>query len=294
MHREEACYLHGMYGVEIRIMSVNRDNSQSWVRNSHGSNKFVMNLNNNEQEIPEFQLEEHALKLDASDFASRSKAKAKPQRRESASSSTRTSPIKERIWTDVEPGEYSLSDYEVSKKLIHLLRHGSLHREDDGAVQFWRIEEYLQKYFLYCPHWSDSKWKTCMSGGGGNKKIYQYCTDSSGTIVYLRVLQGHSGRNLIDPSLQDNVIFQRKFFQYIYHVRCAINLHSIINSGLISGGQQFEQQTDSVLSACGSCGSESQGSCCDRLEFFRVMHNTCIKHGRNIRTLHIGSTSILL
>ena len=43
-------------------------------------------------------------------------------------------------------------------------------------------------------------------GGGGNKKRYQYCTDSSGTIVYLRALQDHSGRNPIDPTLQDNVI----------------------------------------------------------------------------------------
>ena len=31
-------YLHGKYGVEIRIMSMNRDNSHSWVRISHGSN----------------------------------------------------------------------------------------------------------------------------------------------------------------------------------------------------------------------------------------------------------------
>ena len=57
---------------------------------SHGSNKFVMNLNNNEQEIPEVQLEEYAWKLDAKDFACRSKAKAKPQRREPAGSSPRT------------------------------------------------------------------------------------------------------------------------------------------------------------------------------------------------------------
>ena len=118
------CCLHGKYGVEIRIMSMNKDNSHSWVRISHGSNKFVTNLNNNEQEISEVQLEEYALKLNASDFACRSKAKAKPQRREPAGSSTRTIPIGERIWTDVEPGEYSISDYAVSKKLIHLLRHG--------------------------------------------------------------------------------------------------------------------------------------------------------------------------
>ena len=55
-------FLHGKYGVEIRIRSVNRDTSHSWVTISHGSNKFVMNLNNNEQEIPEVQLEEYAVK----------------------------------------------------------------------------------------------------------------------------------------------------------------------------------------------------------------------------------------
>ena len=71
--------LHGKHGVEIRIWSLNKDNSHSWVRISHGPNKFVMNLNNIEQEIPEDQLEEHALQLDAKDFACRSKAKAKPQ-----------------------------------------------------------------------------------------------------------------------------------------------------------------------------------------------------------------------
>ena len=132
--------MRGKYGVEIRIMSMNKDKSHSWVGISNGSNKFVMNLNNNEQEIPEVQLEEYAFKLDAKDFASRSKAKAKPQRREPSGSSTRTIPIGTRIWTDVEPGEYSLSDYAFSKKLIHLLRHADqLHREDDGAIEFWRI-----------------------------------------------------------------------------------------------------------------------------------------------------------
>ena len=63
------------------------------------------------------------------------KAKAKPQRREPAGSSTRTIPIGERCWTDVEPGEYLISDYAVSTKLSHLLRHGRLLREDDGAIE---------------------------------------------------------------------------------------------------------------------------------------------------------------
>ena len=190
------CCLHGKHGVEIRISSMNRDNSHSWVRISHGSNKFVMNLNNNQQEIPEVQLEKFA-------FACQSKAKAKPQRRKPAGSSPRTVPIGKRTWTDVESREYSLSDCEISKKLIHLLRHEKhVHREDDGAVQFWRIKENLQKHFPHCLHWFDGKWKKSMAeGGGGDQRRYQFCTDSSRTIVYLRALQGHSGCNLIDPTL---------------------------------------------------------------------------------------------
>ena len=92
---------------------MNKDNSHSWVRNSHGLNKLVTNFYNNEQETSEMQFEEYALKLNAGDFASRSKAKAKPQQRDSAGSSTRTVLIGKRTWTDVEPGEYSISDYSV-------------------------------------------------------------------------------------------------------------------------------------------------------------------------------------
>ena len=61
------------------------------------------------------------------------------------------------------------------------------------------------------------------------KEDFQYCTDASGTIVYFRALQGHSGRNLIDSSLQDNVVIQSNFFKHIYHIGCAFNLQSIIN-----------------------------------------------------------------
>ena len=115
----------------------------------------------------------------------------------------------------------------MSKKLINLLRHGSLPREDDGAIEFWRVKDYLENHFVYSQHWYDEKWKSTMArGGGGNKKISQYCTDSSGEILSLRALQGHSGRNLVDSSLQDNVLIPDDFFKYIYHVGCAINLHS--------------------------------------------------------------------
>ena len=81
-----------------------------------------------------------------------------------------------------------------------------------------------------------------MAAGGGAKRRYQYCTDVSGIIVYFRALQGHSGRNLVDPSLQDNVVIQSGFLQHINHIRCAFNLHSIINNGLIPGGQNSSKR----------------------------------------------------
>ena len=148
-----------------------------------------------------------------------------------------------RNWIDTEPGKHSLSAYEVSKKAIHLLRHSQqVHREEDGAVHFRRIKENLQNQFPQSIHWSDDRWKVCLAAGGGAKMRFQYCIDHSRTIIYSRAFQGHSGRNLIDPSLQDNVIIQREFFQHIYHIGCASNLHSIINNGLILGGQNSSKR----------------------------------------------------
>ena len=105
--------LYGKHGVEIRIWSLSEHNTHSWVRISHGSNKFV----------------------------------------------------------------------------IHLLRHSQkVQREDDGAVQFWRIKEHLQSQFPQIHYWSDDRWKACLAAGGGAKRIYQYCTDVSGIIVFISEL----------------------------------------------------------------------------------------------------------
>ena len=170
-------HIQGKYGVEIRIESVNKDNSHSWVRISHGLNKLVTNLNNNkendenEQETSEMQFEDFALKTNVLAFASRSKAKAKPRRRTSACSSTRTVPMCERSWTDIEPEDYSPIAYPVSKQLSTLLRHGHLPREEDGAIQFWRLQDYHRIDFVVrSQHWSDELWKSTMAKGGGNKK----------------------------------------------------------------------------------------------------------------------------
>ena len=162
-------YLQGKDGVEIRIESLNKDNSHSWVRISHGLKKLVTDLSNhqendnNERETSEMQFENFALITNAFAFASRTKAKAKPRRFTAASSSTRTVPVCERIWTDIEPGTQSNLAYPVAKILTTLLRHGQLIREEDGAIEFWRIKEYLRNDLVRSQHWSDEKWKSTIA-----------------------------------------------------------------------------------------------------------------------------------
>ena len=93
------CNLWGKYGVGIGIWSPRWDNSQSCVRLSHGSNEFVIDSNWNHTHVLADPLEEQTSQSSVKVFAARSKTKEKPQRREP-----------------------SLSAYEISKKLINLLR----------------------------------------------------------------------------------------------------------------------------------------------------------------------------
>ena len=230
------------YGIEIRIWSVGQDNSQSLVRISYGTIKYVIDSNQNNTEIladpQEDQVPQTCIKV----VAARSKAKAKPQQRETVDTPT-IIPMHERRWIDIEPSEQTLAAYDLSKKVISLLRHNqTLQREDDGAIEFYKIKSYLRNHSSQVQHWSDDRWKSRLAAGGGSKRRYQYCSDNSGRILYLRALQGHSGNNLIDPTLQDNVVIESGIFHHIYHIGCAFNLHSIINNGLIPGGQDLSRR----------------------------------------------------
>ena len=235
-------FRHFRYEIEIRIWSVNQDNSQSWVRISYGTTKYVVESIQDNTEILVDPQEEQVPQTSIKVVAARSKAKAKPQQRELVGT-TGTIPIHQRRWIDIEPSEQNLASYDLSKKVISLLRHNqTVQREEDGAIQFYTIKFHLRNHHSQIQIWSDDRWKACLAAGGGSKRRYQYCSDDSGTVLYLRAIQGHSGSNLIDPTLQDNVVIESGIFHYIYHVGCAFNLYSIINNGLIPGGQDLSRR----------------------------------------------------
>ena len=164
--------------MEIRIESVIKDNSHSWVRISHGVNELVTNLtdrenDDDEQETSETKSDEFALETNVLAIASRSKAKANSQRSTSACSSTKTLLICERSWTDVESGTYSHIAHPVSKRLSTLLRHDDPPREEDGAIELWRLNDCLRYEFENSRHLSDEMWRSRMAGDGDNKKRFQ-------------------------------------------------------------------------------------------------------------------------
>ena len=203
-------------------------------------------------------------------------------------------PICETIWTDIEPGTQSNIAYPVAKRLTTLLRHGQLPREEDGAIEFWRLKDCLRNEFENSQHWSDEMWKSKMAGGGGKKKWFQYCTDPSGQeILHLWAFQGHSGRNLIDPSLQDNVSIPNNFFEYIHHIGCAIKLHSITNSGSIPEDKIWakDRRCSLRLWILWTKNTKIQITLTWKLNVF---HGTSRKSGKDIKTGCIGSIYSLL
>ena len=218
-----------------------QDDSHSWVRISYGTVKYVIDSLEDNTEDPADPQEEESLQTSSSVVAARLKAKAKPQPREFAG--TTTVPLHQRRWNDIEPSKQDLDSYDLSKKVINLLRHNqTLHQEEDGAIQLYKMKFHLRDHHSQIQNWTDDRWKVCLAAGGGAKRRYQYCSDDSGTIVYLRALQGHSGSNLIDPTLQDNVLIGPVIFPYIYRVGSTFNLYSIVSNGLILGGQNLSRR----------------------------------------------------
>ena len=231
-------FQHFKFGVDVRIQSMKEDNSHSWVRISYGTIRYVNNyIKYNTQSLASPR-EEEAVPASSEVIAARSKAKAKPQPRES--SGTTTIPLSERIWIDIVPSTQDLDSHNLSKKVTNLLRHNQkVHREQDGAVQFYKIKFHLRDYHLSTQNWSDNRWLACLAAGGGPKRRYQYCSDYLGSIIYLRALQGHSGDSIIDLAMQDHVLIAPGIFPYIYHVGSNFNISSILSNGLIPGGQNL-------------------------------------------------------
>ena len=139
-------FQHFKHGIEIRIESVKKDNSHSWFRISYGTYTYVIDSIQDNTEIPADPQEKQVSQTSTSVVAARSKAKAKPQPRILVWT-TVTIPIHERRWIDIETSKQNFASHDLSKKVINLLRHHqTLQREEDGAIEFYKIKFHLRNH----------------------------------------------------------------------------------------------------------------------------------------------------
>ena len=127
-----------------------------------------------------------------------------------------------------------------------------------------------------------------LAAGGGSKRRYQYCSDNLGTIIYLRALQGHSGSNLIDPTLQDNVYDWT--WNIPLHLPCGKQFHSSFNyqQWIDTWRSKFEQKTNSVSSYLLSQEMKVTETQNILTSLYHVSRDTCTKHGRDSRRGILG------
>ena len=93
-------------------------------------------------------------------------------------------------------------------------------------------------------------------------------------------------------SLHDNVVILSGLFQHIYHIGFAFNLHSIINNGLIFGGQNSRKR-QTVFFCFLTPGTKSRNILKILTWMYHVVHNTWITHGTNTKARHIWLILIL-
>ena len=130
----------GKHGVEIRIESVNKDNSHSWVmgwKSWSQTRSTVSPTTTSRRRLRRSRMQaDQRLKQNHEDLSLLAHLQELYL-------------IRERKWSDIEPGTQSNQAYPVTKGLTAPLRHGQLPREEDGAIEFWRLKDDFQNKFEY-------------------------------------------------------------------------------------------------------------------------------------------------
>ena len=126
------------------------------------------------------------------------------------------------------------------KSLYSFMKHMSF-LPDNFMTMFWS-SELSSRDRVESAH-TDFIGSAVQTNGIGDKNEFQQCIDASRTRNCC-LFPGHSGRNPIDFSLEDNVIIQGNVFPYIYHVGMYFYFALYHQFGIHIWKSQFEQKTD--------------------------------------------------
>ena len=99
--------------------------------------------------------------------------------------------------------------------------------------------------------------------------------NSKNSLLYFRVIQGHTGGNLIAPELMGHVAIPYKWKESLFHRGCSFNVTSILTSGLRAGVRESKEGRQTTfftpLNPFGD-NPDEEGPC-DELPKPRKVHN---------------------
>ena len=140
------------------------------------------------------------------------------------------------------------------KKLGTLLTDGHPPREkrwSDWVLEIHEVSSERSCAILSLVWWKVEKYN--VKSGGKTRKTFNIVLDpSKQTFFRPRVLQGHSGRNLIDFSLQVNVLFRMDFSSVFFTSDVQVIYIPSWVQVLFQGDQNLDAKTNGILHACGS------------------------------------------
>ena len=185
-------------------MCSSRDNNtHSWVRISRGSNKFVMNLNN-DTEIHEDQFEEQALQLDAKDFVRPIKGKSKTTKKKTCwlFTKNRSHWKKEldRYWTrEIFP--FRLWGIEESNFFFFVIHNKCIKKKTERFISGERRKIFrFHSHHLFIGLTNDGKHVL--------QQEEQYCIGDSGTIVFTELFKSIQDAILLSLHWRTMLLFR--------------------------------------------------------------------------------------
>ena len=161
------------------------------------------------------------------------------------------------------------------------------------AVHFWRIKGNLQNSFPHSIHWSDDRWKACLTAGGGAK-------GSSSTVLMIqeqlfiselfRKFRTQSYWSFITGQCCDSEQFLPIYLPYWMCFQSSFYHQLWINTWRSKFSTRDRQYSSCLLILL----TKVTRTLMILTWMYHVMHNSCTMHGRDIKTRYIGLTSILL
>ena len=157
-----------------------------------------------------------------------------------------------------EPRAQSDQAYPVAKRLNTLLRHGQLPREEDGAIEFWKLRRWSSEQI-----WALSTlvWWNVEEQNGRRRKQQEKISILYWPVRTRNSLSLSSSRSFRTQShwscTSGQCVTSKQFLRV--HLSCWMcNQFTFHHKFRIDSGRtKFEQQTDSILAASGSHAQES-------------------------------------